>query len=361
MLVRIFAFQDVGIDRYLNFLRLEMGNGSAWQIEHCDPIKWSPSPGDIHIYIDVPVRIAVPFAKFNIFTTNMEVPMWAWTKTEMDLILTTTAIVDRKSAIPTLRRAMKAAIKFSHPPALPTGNVAEKPKVGIITLTRNRKKWWGNMVHNVVTQSWPLNRLEWIIVDDGDDGERLGDEVETFMEKKPGFVIRYTESPKRLTIGAKRNAAVKAASEDTTVFVCMDDDDHYPKDSIGARVAWLKDSKTKVAYCSTIPMYDLTRYISAMNVPELELGPAERISEATLAFTRDAWNDRPFPDVNMAEGIGFLEGREEISVEIPSKGVIVSFIHSANSSSRRIPAEQEPNGCHYGFADEFFKYLHSIC
>jgi hypothetical protein len=62
----------------------------------------------------------------------------------------------------------------------------------------------------------------------------------------------------------------------------------------------------------------------------------------------------------MAEGLDFVEGREGVSVEMPSTGVIVSFIHTKNSSSRRVPKEEEPNGCHYGFSDEFFKYLHQI-
>ena len=106
-------------------------------------------------------------------------------------------------------------------------------------------------------------------------------------------------------------------------------------------------------------MYDLTRYISAMNVPELDIGPAERVSEATLIFTRDAWVARPFPDSNMAEGLEFVEGREEISVEMPPAGIIVSFIHTKNTSSRRIPKEEEPNGCHYGFSDEYFQYIHT--
>ena len=154
---------------------------------------------------------------------------------------------------------------------------------------------------------------------------------------------------------------MEAASAYVDIFVVMDDDDHYPADSIQKRVSWLtrtlvseskgkvkvkgkekeKDkAKVQVAYCSVLPMYDLTRYISAMNVPELELGPAERVSEATLVFTRAAWTARPFPDISMAEGIGFLEGREEISVEMPGQGIIVSFIHSKNSSSRRIPLSQ---------------------
>jgi len=301
----------------------------------------------------------------------------------MDLIVKIDDLVERKTAIDTFRRVFRAAIKGNHPPMLPmeppSGTLP--PKVGIITVTRNRKAWWANMLQNVVKQSWPVSRLEWILVDDGDEGERLGPEVDAFMEKTPGIMIRYVEMLTPKSIGAKRNAAVAAASGDVDVFVCMDDDDHYPKDSVGRRVSWLhrniassspspsgskKDKKEKtlvqsqIGYCSTLPMYDLTRYISAINVPELEIGPAERVSEATLVFTREAWLSKPFPEVSMAEGLGFVEGREELTVEIPPKDVIVSFIHKGNTSSRRVPKDQEPNGCHYGFADEFFAYVHQI-
>jgi hypothetical protein len=107
-------------------------------------------------------------------------------------------------------------------------------------------------------------------------------------------------------------------------------------------------------------MYDVTRYISAMNVPPLTLSVSERVSEASMAFTRAFWVARPFPDVSMAEGEGFLVGREHEAVEIPPYGIIVSFIHGSNASGRRVPADQEPNGCHYGFKDEYFRYLHGL-
>ena len=376
MLIRIFASEDIGITKYLNFLRLEQGSNTVWNVEYCDPVKWSPSLGDIHIYVDVPIRLAVPWAKYNIFASDLDIEMWAWTKTEMDLIISTEALTDRKTAIPTLRKAFRSAVRGSHPPTIPVppakGVQDIPPKVGIITLTRNRRAWWANMLQNVVKQSWPPSRMEWIIVDDGDEGSRIGEEVEAFMEKSPGIMIRYVEMTAPKSIGFKRNAAVEAASEDTTVFVCMDDDDHYPANSIGTRVAWLRRNlvagkgqgqsqvQSQIGYCSVIPMYDLTRYISAMNVPELELGPAERVSEATLVFTKEAWLAKPFPDLNMAEGQDFIEGREAITVEMPWKDVIVSFIHTKNTSSRRIPKDQEPNGCHYGFSDEFFRYIHEI-
>ena len=378
MLIRIFGFKDYGINKYINLLRLQMGNGRPWTIELCDPMKWTPSKGDIHIYMEFPVRLAVPWASFNVFATGGVLEAWAWTKEEMDLTLKLSDLTERETAVPAFRRLFTGAMRLNHPPALPVAPAAgaAPPKVGIITVTRNRKDWWINMLQNVVKQTWPVSRLEWIIVDDGDEDQRLGSLVDEFMEKSPGIMIRYVEILTPKTIGYKRNAAVAAAAEDVDVFVCMDDDDHYPKDSVGRRVAWLhrdlrakteKDKKvtavkqqSQIGYCSTLPMYDVTRYISAVNVPTLENGPAERVSEASLVFTRAAWTARSFPEVSMAEGLGFLEGREAESVEIPPNDVIVSFIHKGNTSSRRMPAAQEPNGCHFGFADEFFTYIHKI-
>jgi len=386
MLIRIFGESSsltTGLAKYINFLRLEQ-QGKDWNIEFCDPVKWTPSRGDIHIYIDVPVRLAVPWAVYNVFASDMVNDKWAWAKSEMDLTISTKTLVSRATAIHTFRRIFKLAIKGQHAPMLPIAPAkgVVPPKVGIITVTRNRTAWWANMLQNVVKQDWPVSRLEWIIVDDGDERQRLAADVEEFMERSPGFLVRYVEMETPRSIGAKRNAAVEAAGADVDVFVVMDDDDHYPAGSIATRVAWLSrtlplplplplplsldsgakeaKSQSQIGYCSVLPMYDLTRYISAVNVPELDLGPAERVSEATLVFTRTAWLEKPFPDVSMAEGLGFVEGREEITVEMPATGVIVSFIHTKNSSSRRIPAEQEPNGCHYGFADEFFKYVHEI-
>ena len=210
-----------------------------------------------------------------------------------------------------------------------------------------------------------MTHLEWIVVDDSDDiNKSASDKIVDFASRCPDLKLEYVPLAKRHTVGEKRNIGCARATRDIIVF--MDDDDHYPSDSIARRVAWLSRTlpegraQSQIGYCSVLPMYDLTRYISAMNVPEIELGPAERVSEATLVFTRAAWTARPFPDVSMAEGLGFLEGREEESVEIPPNGVIVSFIHTKNSSSRRVPREQEPNGCHYGFSDEFFKYVHHV-
>lgn len=401
MLIRIFG--DAPDPAEWNFklvhslCQLAGGHTPGWAVELCDPMTWGsrPRPADIHIYLTEPCRLAVPWAACNMalvsrawFGPDGSTAAWLpWAATEIDLFVmrgdsdpvaglpTDRVFVLREAAkgvtssllrvfADSWRRLIATAKTKRHAPALPAPPLArnaEVPRVGIITLTRNRPQWWPVMLRNVAGARWPLKQLEWIIVDDSDEGKGLDDQVAK-TSATTSLTIRYVrltpESP--LSIGAKRNAAVEAASADVNLFVCMDDDDYYPEDSIGRRISWIGDARKGIgaAYCATIPMYDTTRYISAVNTPPMTIGAAQRVSEATLAFTREFWTARPFPDVSMAEGEGFLAGRETQTVEIPPYGVIVSFIHGQNTSSRRIPADQPPNGCHYGFSDDFFRLVH---
>ena len=256
-------------------------------------------------------------------------------------------------------RIGSGAVRIPHGPLA----AEELPHVAVITITRNRPRWFANMARNILLADYPSDKLTWVLVDDGDaaTGGRVDEAVARFQSTNPRVAVRYVSLPRPLPLGAKRNRACESAPADATVFVMMDDDDHYPKGSIAARVAWLKSSGAGCVYCSTLPMYDCKNYISAVNVPPLDLAPEERVSEATLCFKREFWAARPFPaDVSMAEGEGFLAGRVAETAEIPPEGVIVSFLHGANATSRRVPDATEPNGCHYGFDDDFFTYISGL-
>jgi glycosyltransferase involved in cell wall biosynthesis len=238
----------------------------------------------------------------------------------------------------------------------------EMPMVGVVTVTRNRRAWWPNMVENLQRQRWPVSRLVWVIVDDGDADQRLEMDVTELQRRLPALNLVYQVADRVATLGAKRDAGVAAAANAGAEYaLMMDDDDHYPETSVPERMRWLmRCPGVSAVACSTLPMYDVTRYISAMNVPPLNLSPGERISEATMGFRIPA-SAGVFADVNMAEGEGLFKAFPVAATrEIPPMGIIVSFIHTANSSSRRVPAETEANGCHYGFSDDYFRYIHMI-
>lgn len=241
---------------------------------------------------------------------------------------------------------------------------SEIPTVGIVTLVYNRPEWFAHAVRNIQTCDYPRDKLVWVIVDDSDFVNRVDVNVDKIKKAMPELNVQYVSSGKRLSIGEKRNRGCQAAisaNSATSVFAFMDDDDHYPKASVIMRVLWLLNSKKRAVYCSTLPMYDIPKYISAINVPPLNLAPCKRVSEASMCFKRSFWEERKFPnDISVAEGEAFLQGRENDTMEIPPEGVIVSFLHGKNSTSRRVPEQKEANGCHYGFSDAYFTMISQI-
>ena len=197
-------------------------------------------------------------------------------------------------------------------------------------------------------QSYPEDKLEWVIVDDGDS-------IEEELMGIPN--VKYVRLNERTGIAEKRNIGVQNAMYDTIVF--MDDDDVYPNNSILQRVAMLKRFPKKECVFSTIiPCYDIERYTSFMNVPPITLPMSQRVSEATLCFTKKFWEASPFTD-DIGEADTFIRGREQMCREISPQEVIVSLVHSKNTSSRKTPPG-EPNGCHYGFNEKLYALVSQI-
>lgn len=224
------------------------------------------------------------------------------------------------------------------------------PSVSVITITRDRRAFIPLAKYCFIAQGYPENKLEWVIVDDGKD------QIKDLVSDIPN--VKYVLVDEPLSIGAKRNLAVENASHD--ILVMMDDDDVYPNNSILARVAhMLAEPRKECLFSTTIPCYEIHEKKSFMNVPPMILPWCERISEATLCFTRKFWEAGKFPDQQIAEGGAFVRGREHMCRELTPQDVIVSLSHKKTTSSRR-PPPMEPNGCHYGFSDELFTLVSEI-
>jgi len=225
------------------------------------------------------------------------------------------------------------------------------PNVSIVCVTRDRRLFMPVMKYSYMIQSYPEEKMELIVVDDGDDS------IEDTLFGVPNVV--YVRLNEKKTIGEKRNIGISKAMYNVITF--MDDDDVYPNNSVLHRTAMLLASpKKECAFCSVIPCYDICNYSSFMNAPPLSLPMSERVSEATLVFTRSFWEERKFGDTQIAEGDAFIRGREHMCRELSPQEVIVSLVHSRNTSSRKIPEFKEPNGCHFGFNEKLFAMVSEI-
>jgi hypothetical protein len=263
-------------------------------------------------------------------------------------------------------KAVKDAVeekKATKPKNLPPVLQSEDcPPISIVTLLYNRRRFFDLACHNIMLSDYPKDKIEWVIVDDSDDpNEAVSDRVIQVGLKSAPLTVVYVPFERKLPISEKRNVGVKRAKNDIVLF--MDDDDHYPETSFRRRVAWLTKHpwNPKCCVCTTIACYDLLRGVSAVNTPPWSLPLRQRISEATLTFYKSWWEQQKFPlKTDVAEGEGFLLGRESEVLEMPPQQIIVAFSHRKNSSGRRIPADDAKPGCFWGFPKEFLIYIHKL-
>jgi hypothetical protein len=247
-----------------------------------------------------------------------------------------------------LTQSLEGIAEYSLQARLPKEDTL--PKVSVVTITRDRRAFIPLAKYCFLAQGYPEEKLEWVIVDDGKD------QIKDLVSDLPN--VKYVLVDEPMTIGAKRNLGVQSASHD--MLVMMDDDDVYPNNSLLTRVAFmLAEPKKSCVFSTTIPCYDIHKTTSFMNVPPNTLPMRERVSEATLAFTRAFWEEQKFPDEQIAEGGAFIRGREQMCREVSPQDVIVSLVHSKNTSSRKTPLG-EANGCHYGFSDDLFTLVSEI-
>ena len=237
------------------------------------------------------------------------------------------------------------------------------PKISVVTLIYNRKKFFDLARHNIMITDYPKDKIEWVIVDDSDDpAEQNSDVIVNASQSCSPLTIVYVPLLKKVPVSEKRNMGVNKATAE--IVLMMDDDDHYPETSFRRRVAWLTKHpwKPKAVSATTIACYDLLKGISAVNVPPMGIPLSQRVSEATLTFYKSWWESKKFPlDILVGEGEGFITGREQDLLEIPPQQIIVAFSHGKNVSSRRIPSKDDITpGCFWGFPKEYLEFIHGL-
>lgn len=305
-------------------------------------------PKQLGVLVDTAVSSIVDALRYYSDTSFKEHRMGSETMREL--------FIDRnRKWIETMKTVLQESFPVNIPPYSLKDTFPKEedlPDVSIVTITRDRRVFMPLAKYSYMIQSYPEDKLEWVIVDDGDDP------IEDTLLGVPN--VTYVRCDRKMTISEKRNLGVEKSIYNTIVM--MDDDDVYPNNSILQRVAMLlKEPVKQCGFSTTIPCYDITKFSSFMNVPPRDLPMSERVSEATLVFTKKFWEDRKFDNsVHIAEGNAFIRGREQMCREISPQEVIVSLTHPLNTSSRKIPDFKEPNGCHFGFNEKLFAVVSEI-
>lgn len=208
--------------------------------------------------------------------------------------------------------------------------LSKQPFVSICTPTFNRRPFIPIIIKCFEHQTYPRDKMEWIIVDDGTD------KIEDLVAHLP--YVRYYRYEEKMSIGKKRNITNDLAKGDILVY--MDDDDYYPPDRVKHAVDMLRESKALAAGSSA--MYIFFKHINKM----YQFGPygPNHATAATFAFKRELLKQTRFnEDASLAEEKKFLKDYTVPFVQLdPMKSILV-FSHTQNSFDKRELLKQMPN------------------
>ena len=190
--------------------------------------------------------------------------------------------------------------------------------------TRGRPVLAHRALQMFLDQTWPNKEI--VIVDDLD---------ERSFSVNPDFEgVRYHLMERRLTIGAKRNIAVKNAAG--SIIVHWDSDDSYREDRIAHQVDLLMSRGVDLVGYNTMEFRDYETPESRMyhGNPHMPIG-------VSFCYWRRIWEQRPFEDKQIQEDSSFNDGRTRYVV--PAEGRIIARVHDGNTSDKRKPWKTHPH------------------
>ena len=224
------------------------------------------------------------------------------------------------------------------------------PCVSVCVPTYNRRKFMKLLKLNYENTTYPKNKFELIIYDDGTD--KIQDVIPV------GHNVRYIYNETKQNIGYKRNMCVQYAKYDIIAF--MDDDDYYYPNSLINRVGNLLKSDSECVFCSTIGCFHISKLSSIINSTPINLPLEKRVCEASLTFKKSFWHNNKFNNNDkINEGEYFVKNSITKCKEISFEGIIVQLLHTYNTIKKELNFE-ERNGSHFGFTDEDFLCITSL-
>jgi len=206
--------------------------------------------------------------------------------------------------------------------------LAEKkvyPTVSVCTPTFNRRPFIPIMFECFRNQTYPKNKIEWIIVDDGTD------KIKDLVDQANIPQIKYYEVPEKMTLGAKRNYMHQYATG--SILVYMDDDDYYPPERIAHAVERLQQNPSALCAGSS-EIYIYFKHIQKM----IQCGPygPNHATAGTFAFRRELLKITKYEEhAAIAEERAFLKEYTIPFVQLDPLKTILVFSHEHNTFDKR--------------------------
>lgn len=197
------------------------------------------------------------------------------------------------------------------------------PFVSICTPTFNRRPFIPAMIECFNHQTYPKDKMEWIIIDDGTD------KIEDLVHSIPN--VKYFKYDTKMALGKKRNLMHEKTKGEIIVY--MDDDDYYPPERVMHAVTMLL-SHPKALCAGASEIYIYFKHIEQM----YQFGPygPNHATAGTFAFKRQLLKDHRYEDTaSLAEERAFLKEYSVPFVQLEPKKTILVFSHTHNTFDKK--------------------------
>jgi glycosyltransferase involved in cell wall biosynthesis len=201
-------------------------------------------------------------------------------------------------------------------------NDKELPFVSVCTPTFNRRPFIPYIKKCFEHQTYPKEKMEWIVIDDGFDP--VGELFEDIPQ------VKYFYFPEHMSLGKKRNLMHSKCSGDIIVY--MDDDDYYPPERVSHAVETLMSNPNAlVAGSSEMHIY----FDSIKSI--MQFGPygPNHATAATFAFKKETLLVSSYDnEALIAEEKNFLQNYTIPFVQLDTLKTILVFSHKHNSLNK---------------------------
>jgi glycosyltransferase involved in cell wall biosynthesis len=196
------------------------------------------------------------------------------------------------------------------------------PFVSICTPTFNRRPFIPFLKKCFEHQTYPKDRMEWIIIDDGTDPiEDLVKDIEQ---------VKYFYYEEKMLLGKKRNLMHRKCKGDIIIY--MDDDDYYPPERVAHAVETLQENPSFLVAGSS----EMHFYFDSRN-KVYQCGPYKEFhaTAATFAFRKELLLETSYNEENaLAEERHFLKNYTIPLKQLDTLKAIMVFSHKHNSLNK---------------------------
>jgi len=196
-------------------------------------------------------------------------------------------------------------------------------EVSVVTPTYQRRPFIPALIQIYQQQTYPKEKMEWIILDDGRD------KVEDLFKEAAKVIpnLRYLYHPEKLRIGEKRNRLNKEAKG--SIIIAMDDDDYYPPQRVQTVVdAFATHPTSNLAGSSKMHMY----YMDTKKIYSIGPYGPNHATNGTMAWRKSYAEKHTYDEfVTKAEEISFLENYRHPMIQLDPLSSILVICHTDNT------------------------------